>query len=74
VTAREFAILRLLLGHPGKVFSQENLFESVWGEDFYGDESAVKMQVSRLRTKLAKAHPGEEYIETLWGMGYRLKG
>jgi len=73
VTSKEFEILRLLLENPQKVFSKANLYESVWGDNFYGDDNAVKMLMSRLRTKLNKVNPTEEYIETLWGIGFRLK-
>ncbi|GAA0737393.1 response regulator transcription factor [Clostridium oceanicum] len=72
--AREFKILELLLSHPKKVFSKENLFESVWGSEYMGDENTVNVHMSNLRNKLSKENPNEEYIETIWGMGYKLKG
>lgn len=74
LTAREFAILELLLTHPRKVFSKENLFESVWKDEYLGDDNTVNVHMSNLRSKLLKANPKEEYIETIWGMGYKLKG
>lgn len=74
LTAREFAILELLLSHPKKVFTKANLFESVWGDEYLGDDNTVNVHMSNLRSKLLKANPQEEYIETIWGMGYRLKG
>lgn len=74
LTAREFAILELLLTHPKKVFSKANIFESVWKDEYMGDENTVNVHMSNLRNKLLKANPKEEYIETIWGMGYRLKG
>jgi len=73
LTAREYAILVLLMSSPQKVFSKSNLFESVWNEPFHGDDNTVNVHISNLRTKLGKANPNEDYIETLWGMGYRLK-
>lgn len=73
MTQREFAILVLLMSSPKKVFSKPNLFESVWHEPFYGDDNTVNVHMSHLRNKLRKANPDEEYIETIWGMGYRLK-
>ncbi|MFE8698327.1 response regulator transcription factor [Cytobacillus sp. FJAT-53684] len=72
-TAREYAILVLLLSSPKKVFTKANLFETVWNEEFYGDDNTMNVHMSNLRSKLAKANPKEEYIETIWGMGYRLK-
>ena len=73
LTAREHEILALLLSSPKKVFTKANLYESVWGEPFYGDDNTVGVHISNLRSKLAKAAPGREFIETVWGIGYRLK-
>lgn len=73
LTAREYAILVLLLSSPNKVFTKANLFQSVWNEAFYGDDNTINVHMSNLRSKLSKANPQEEYIETIWGMGYRLK-
>ncbi|WP_226036686.1 response regulator transcription factor [Aquibacillus saliphilus] len=73
LTAREYAILVLLMQSPNKIFSKSNLFESVWNETFHGDDNTVNVHMSNLRNKLCKANPNEEYIETIWGMGYRLK-
>ncbi|THF79567.1 response regulator transcription factor [Cohnella fermenti] len=74
LTAREYDILELLLSQPKKLFTKANVFESVWGEPFLGgEENAINVHMSNLRSKLAKANPNEEYIETIWGMGYRLK-
>lgn len=74
LTAREYNILELLLTHPKKVFSKANIFESVWEEEYLCDENTVNVHMSNLRNKLQKANPKEEYIETIWGMGYKLKG
>lgn len=73
LTVREFNILQLLMSTPKKVFSKANVFESVWNEPCHGDDNTVNVHVSNLRNKLAKANPNEEYIETIWGMGYRMK-
>lgn len=73
LTAKEYLILEILIKHPGKVFTKANLFETIWQEEYLGDESAVKTHISNLRSKLKKANPVEEYIETVWGLGYRLK-
>ncbi|MFD1850788.1 response regulator transcription factor [Oceanobacillus bengalensis] len=73
LTVREYAILVLLMTSPNKVFSKSNLFESVWNEPFHGDDNTVNVHMSNLRNKLSKANPDVEYIETIWGMGYRLK-
>lgn len=72
LTAREFIILELFLSNPKKVFSKANLFESVWGEEYMGDDNTVNVHMSNIRGKLQKCNK-EEYIETIWGMGYKLK-
>lgn len=73
ITAREYEILVLLLSSPKKVFTKKNLFESVWEEPFYGDDNTMNVHISNIRSKLASVNPNEKYIETIWGMGYRLK-
>ena len=73
LTLREFLILELLLSNPKKIFSKANLFESVWGDDYLGDDNTVNVHISNLRNKLQKANSCEDYIETIWGMGYKLK-
>lgn len=72
LTATEFHILELLLSYPGKVFSKANLFESIWKEEYSVDDNTLNVHISRLRRKLKSANAAEEYIETLWGLGYRL--
>ena len=72
LTGKEYEILKLLLSHPNKVFSRANIYDSLWGEGGGNyDDNAVKVHMSNLRSKLA-ALDAEEYIETVWGMGYRL--
>ncbi|WP_232231468.1 response regulator transcription factor [Paenibacillus sp. HW567] len=72
LTAKEYMILELLLTHAGKVFTKSNLYESVWQDEYLGDDNAVKTHISNLRNKLRQFNPQEEYIETVWGLGYRL--
>ena len=71
-TAKETQILEMLLRNPDKVFTKANIYESVWHEDYLGDDNAVKTHISNLRSKLEKLSPGNQYIETVWGLGYRL--
>jgi DNA-binding response OmpR family regulator len=73
LTALEYEVLFLLMSSPKKVFTKANLFESVWKEEFYGDDNTINVHMSNIRSKLSRANPNEEYIETIWGMGYRLK-
>ena len=72
LTAKEYMILEMLIKYQGKVFTKANLYESVWQDEYLGDDNAVKTHISNLRNKLQKANPGEKYIETVWGLGYRL--
>ncbi|SDF20576.1 DNA-binding response regulator, OmpR family, contains REC and winged-helix (wHTH) domain [Fontibacillus panacisegetis] len=72
LTAKEYMILEMLLKNVGKVFTKANLYESVWQDEYLGDDNAVKTHISNLRNKLKKANPTKEYIETVWGLGYRL--
>lgn len=73
LTSREYSILELLLKNKNKIFSKGNIFETVWGEEYFGDDNTVNVHMSRLRTKLSEGNPKEEYIETVWAMGYKLK-
>lgn len=72
LTVREFAILELLMSNPNKVFTRANLFESIWNNEFLGDDNTVNVHVSNLRSKLTKADKGVEYIKTVWGIGFKL--
>lgn len=72
LTAKEYMILELLIKNNGKVFTKANLYESIWHDEYLGDDNAVKTHISNLRNKLKKANPTEDYIETVWGLGYRL--
>ncbi len=71
LTAREFEILALLMEHPKKVFTREQIYERVWGEDYMGDDNTVNVHVSNLRSKLSKVSE-REYIKTVWGIGFKM--
>ncbi|WP_297212949.1 response regulator transcription factor [uncultured Flavonifractor sp.] len=71
VTAREFHILTLLMEHPKKVFTREQLYQQVWEGTYMGDDNTVNVHISNLRAKLAKASP-TEYIKTVWGIGFKM--
>jgi len=72
LTAKEFKILELLLKHPEKVFSKANLFESVWGEEYITEDNALNVHISNLRAKLKNISPDKDFIDTVWGIGFRL--
>ena len=72
LTAKEYEILRLLLQNPQKVYTKAQLYEMVWQEDYMGDENAVNVHISRLRTKIEEDPRNPRYISTVWGIGYKL--
>ena len=72
LTAKELQILKLLMEHPQKTFTKANLYESVWQDTYYYADNTVNVHVSNLRSKLKKV-TGHDYIETVWGIGYRLR-
>lgn len=71
ITRQEFAILELLLKHPKKVFSKEEIFEYAWEEAYMGETKTLDVHISNIRKKI-KSMTSKEYIETIWGIGYRL--
>lgn len=71
LTAREFEILSLLMSHPRKVFTREQLYESAWGGEYMGDDNTVNVHISNLRSKLSKVSD-QEYIKTVWGIGFKM--
>lgn len=72
ITPREFHILEMLMSYPNKVFTKANIFETVWNDEFLGDDNTVNVHVSNLRSKIAKIDPDSEYIHTVWGIGYKM--
>lgn len=71
ITKQEFAILELLVKHPKQVFSKEEIFEYAWEEHYMGETKTLDVHISNIRKKI-KAVTQEEYIDTVWGIGYRL--
>ena len=71
LTPSEYGILRLLMQHPGQVFSSAKIYESVWNETGAGSESAVAVHIRHLREKI-EINPSEpRYIKVVWGQGYK---
>lgn len=70
LSKREFDILELLITHPGQVFDRERIYESIWGLEADGENQVIKEHIRKIRLKLFEA-TGKEYIETVWGVGYR---
>ena len=70
LTAKEFDLLQLFVSNRGKVFSRENLLETIWKYDYLGDLRTVDVHIRRLREKIEKNPAQPEYIFTKWGVGY----
>lgn len=74
LTAKEFELLKLLLGHPNRVFTRDFLLEHIWGYDYYGSTRTVDMHISRLREKIEDDPSASTFIVTVRGVGYKFKG
>jgi two-component system OmpR family response regulator len=72
LTAIELEILLLFMINPKKVFTKANIYESVWKEKYFDDEAIINTHISNLRNKLNKTGKMAPYIETIWGIGYKL--
>ena len=70
LTAKEFDLLQLFVTNRGKVFSRENLLETIWKYDYLGDLRTVDVHIRRLREKIERVPSQPEYIFTKWGVGY----
>ena len=71
LTKQEFKILELLLSHPNKVYSKQDIYDYAWDDIYIGEDKTINVHISNIRNKL-KAVTEEEYIETVWGIGFRL--
>jgi DNA-binding response OmpR family regulator len=74
LTAREFDLLHHLASHPKRVFTRDELMETVWGYAFAADTSTVTVHVRRLREKVEEDPAQPRYLQTVWGVGYRFGG
>ena len=72
LTAREYEILYLLIQNPEKVYSRESLYELVWQEGYYGTDHTVNVHISNLRKKIKEHDATEDYIQSVYGIGFRL--
>lgn len=72
LTAKEFEILKLLMKHPQKVYTKEQIYSLVWNDAYLGDENAVNVHISRLRNKIEDNPRNPQYVVTVWGIGYKL--
>ncbi|MDL2212286.1 response regulator transcription factor [Erysipelotrichaceae bacterium OttesenSCG-928-M19] len=72
LTQKEYEILKTLMIYPDRVFTKANLYEQIWQDTYYGDDNTISVHISRLRNKL-KEKTNEDFIETVWGIGFKLK-
>lgn len=72
LTGHEFDILQTLLENPDKVYSRESLYEKIWKSGYYGEDNTVNVHVSNIRKKIKEISHEEEYIKTVWGIGFKL--
>lgn len=71
-TAKEISLLELFLKNPKKTYTKAELYETVWNDVYYYEDNTINVHVSNLRSKLKKAS-GHDHIETVWGIGYKLR-
>lgn len=71
LTRQEYRILELLLKHPSRVFTKQDLYTLAWEEPYMGEDKTITVHISNIRNKI-KAHCEQSYIETIWGIGFRL--
>ena len=73
LSKHEFALLQLLMEHPKQTCTKSMIYDTVWDYENSADDNTLNVHISKLRKKLKDCNPDEEYIETVWGIGYRLK-
>lgn len=71
LTVKEFEVLVFLAEHPNRVFKKEELFERIWGFESNGEIATVTVHISRIREKIEADPSNPQFIETVWGAGYR---
>lgn len=72
-TTKEFDLLTFLAEHPNRVFSKEELFNNIWNMESVGDIATVTVHIKKIREKIEVNSSKPQYIETMWGVGYRFK-
>lgn len=73
LTTKEYDLLLFLAQNPDHVFSKEALLDKVWGMEYFGDSATITVHVGKIRDKIEKDKDNEQFIETIWGVGYRFK-
>ena len=73
LSKHEFDLLELLMKHPEHTCTKSMIYDTVWNYENSADDNTLNVHISKIRKKLKECNPSEEYIETVWGIGYRLK-
>ena len=73
LTNKEFDLLTFLASNPNVVYSKDAIFDKIWGLDAIGETSTVTVHINRIRDKIETDSSNPQYIETVWGAGYRFK-
>lgn len=73
LTAKEYKILEILVKNSKRVFTKANLFELVWEEEFFGDDNTINVHMSNLRNKISELDSENDYIKTIWGVGFKME-
>lgn len=68
----EYNLLQLLIKHPKQTFTKESLYQLIWGKDYISDDNTLNVHISKLRKKLEHIGNQAPYIDTVWGIGYKL--
>src|SRR5699024_3023073 len=72
LTSKEFHILKLFMTNQSRVFTKEQIYHLIWGEDYIGNENVINVHIRRLREKIEADPSTPQYIRTIWGIGYKL--
>nr|WP_072514344.1 response regulator transcription factor [Ndongobacter massiliensis] len=73
LTPTELAIVRIFIENPGRAYTREEIMRLAWGEEFHGETKIVDVNIRRIRSKIEENPSKPEYLETVWGVGYRWK-
>lgn len=74
LTPKEYLIMKTFIENPNKAFSRDELLNSIWGCNYFGDPKIIDVNIRRLRAKIEENSSDPKFIETVWGIGYRWRG
>lgn len=72
-TKKEFELLKLLMENENQTLTKSMIFDNIWNDENSADDNTLNVHISKIKNKLKECNPDEEYIETVWSIGYRLK-